>query len=144
VGQFSESADVRSPVEATFAYITDQDRLAEWNDHVQWAEVVGGGPVAVGSKLRQHRRRNRREFDLLFDVTAHDPPRRHVVEGSVFGVDTTMSFTTEPSGAGTRVTMTADVQGRGFRRLLAPVVTSEMRKSTVAALAALGAHLGAP
>jgi carbon monoxide dehydrogenase subunit G len=144
VGRFSESAEVRSPVEATFAYITDQDRLAEWNDHVQWAEVVGGGPVTVGSKLRQHRRRNRREFDLLFEITDHDPPRRHVVEGSVFGVGTTMSFTLQPEGAGTRVTMTADVRGRGLRRLLAPVVTSEMRKSTVTALAALRAHLGAP
>jgi hypothetical protein len=131
-------------VEATFAYITDQDRLAEWNDHVQWAEVVGGGPVEVGSKLRQHRRRNRREFDLVFEVTGHDPPRRHVVEGSVFGVDTAMSFTLQPKGAGTRVTMTADVRGRGPRRLLAPVVTSEMRKSTVAALAALRGRLGAP
>jgi carbon monoxide dehydrogenase subunit G len=55
-----------------------------------------------------------------------------------------MSFTLQPKGAGTRVTMTADVQGRGLRRLLAPVVTGEMRKSTVAALAALRAHLGAP
>ena len=50
----------------------------------------------------------------------------------------------EPSGAGTRVTMTATVEGRGLRRLLAPVVTREMRKSTVAALAALQTHLGAP
>jgi hypothetical protein len=40
--------------------------------------------------------------------------------------------------------MTADVRGRGPRRLLAPVVTSEMRKSTVAALAALRGRLGAP
>jgi hypothetical protein len=144
VGRFSESADVRSPVEATFAHITDQDRLAEWNDHVRWAEVVGGGPVDVGSKLRQHRRRNGREFDLFFEVTAHDPPRRQVVEGSVFGVATVMSFALQPAGAGTRVTMTADVRGRGLRRLLAPVVTGEMRKSTVAALAALRARLGAP
>jgi Polyketide cyclase / dehydrase and lipid transport len=144
VGRFSESADVRSPVEATFAYVTDQDRLTEWNDHVQWAEVVGGGPVDVGSKLRQHRRRNGREFDLFFEVTGHDPPRRHVVEGSVFGVATVMSFALQSTGAGTRVTMTADVRGRGLRRLLAPVVTGEMRRSTVAALAALRAHLGAP
>jgi Polyketide cyclase / dehydrase and lipid transport len=144
LGRFSEAADVRSPVEATFAYVTDQDRLAEWNDHVQWAEVVGGGPVGVGSKLRQHRRRNRREFDLLFQVTCHDPPHRHVVEGSVLGVDTQMGFTLEPKAAGTRVTMTADVHGRGVRRLLAPMVTREMRRSTVAALAALQARLGAP
>lgn len=144
MGRFSESADVRATVEETFAYITDQDRLGEWNDHVQWAEVVHGGRVDVGSKLRQHRKRNKREFDLFFEVTDHDPPRRHVVSGSVFGVGTTMSFTVAPSGAGTRVTMTADVQGRGLRRLLAPVVTSEMRKSTVAALAALQARLGGP
>jgi hypothetical protein len=44
--------------------------------------------VDVGSKLRQHRKRGRREFDLFFEVTGHDPLRRHVVEGSVFGVDT--------------------------------------------------------
>jgi hypothetical protein len=54
----------------------------------------------------------------------------------VFGVETIMSFTLRPEGAGTRVTMAADVRGRGLRRLLAPVVTSEMRKSTVAALRA--------
>lgn len=144
MGRFSASTDVRATVEETFAYITDQDRLGEWNDHVQWAEVVGAGPVGVGSKLRQHRKRGKREFDLYFEVTGHDPPRRHVVEGSVFGVDTTMSFGMEPRRAGTRVTMTARVEGRGLRRLLAPVVTREMRKSTVAALAALQTHLGAP
>jgi hypothetical protein len=144
VGRFSETADVRASVEDTFAYVTDQGRLEEWNDHVQWAEVVGDGPLEVGSKLRQHRRRGRREFDLVFEVTGHDPPRRHVVEGSVFGVDTTMSFTLEPRGTGTRVAMTAAVEGRGLRRFLAPVVTSEMRRSTVAALAALQRHLGAP
>jgi carbon monoxide dehydrogenase subunit G len=144
MGRFSESVNVGATVEETFAYITDQDRLGEWNDHVQRAEVVDGGRVGVGSKLRQHRKRNKREFDLFFEVTAHDPPRRHVVTGSVFGVGTTMSFAVEPSGAGARVTMTASVQGRGLRRLLAPVVTSEMRKSTVAALAAFQTQLGAP
>ena len=143
MGRFSESVDVRSPVEATFAYVTDQDRLAEWNDHVQSAEVVGGGPVEVGSRLRQHRRRNGREFELVFEVTGHDPPCRHVVEGSVFAVGTVVSFTLRPEGTGTRVTMTAEVRGRGLRRPLAAVVTREMRKSTVAALAALRERLGA-
>jgi carbon monoxide dehydrogenase subunit G len=143
VGRFSETADVPATVEETFAYVTDQARLGEWNDHVQWAEVAGDGPVDVGARLRQHRKRGKREFDLVFEVTGHDPPRRHMVEGSVFGVDTTMSFTLEPSGAGTRVTMSATVQGRGLRRLLAPVVTREMRKSTVAALAALQTRLSA-
>jgi hypothetical protein len=111
VGRFTESTDVRATPEETFAYITDMARLAEWNNHVQWAEVVGGEKVDVGSKLRQHRRRNNKEFDLYFEVTANDPPSRHVVAGPVLGVDTTMTFTVAPNGPATRVTMTADVEG---------------------------------
>ena len=65
-------------------------------------------------------------------------------QSRVIGLDTTMSFTVEPSGPGSQVTMMANVTGRGLRRLLAPVVTNEMRKSTVRALAALQQHLGVP
>jgi hypothetical protein len=81
VGRFTESAEVRATAEDTFAYITTRTGWGNENDHVQWAEVVHDGRVDVGSKLRQHRKRGRREFDLFFAVTRHDPPRRHVVEG---------------------------------------------------------------
>jgi carbon monoxide dehydrogenase subunit G len=116
--------------------------VAEWNDHVQHVEVVGDGPIAVGSRLRQHRLRNRREFVLEFEVVAHEPPTRHVVEGTVFGVATTMAFLLEPAEEGTRVTMDAHVRGEGPSRLLAPIVTREMRKSTVTALDDLRRVLG--
>jgi carbon monoxide dehydrogenase subunit G len=143
MGRITEHADVAAGIEKTFAYVTDQSKLADWNAHVQHAEVIGGGPVVPGAQLRQHRRRNNREFDLVFQVAAHEPPRRHVVTGRVFGVDTTMEFALAPRGPGTRVTMDATVTGGGVRRLLAPVVAREMRKSTVRALAALQAQLGA-
>ena len=143
MGRITEHADVAAGIEETFAYVTDQSKLADWNAHVQHAEVIGGGPVVPGAQLRQHRRRNNREFDLVFQVAAHEPPRRHVVEGTVLGVDTTMEFTLAPRDPGTRVTMDATVTGRGLRGLLAPVVTREMRKSTVRALVALQAQLGA-
>jgi hypothetical protein len=67
---------------------------------------------------------------------------RHVVEGPVLGLDTRMAFLIEPRPSGSRVTLAATVSGRGVRRLLAPVVTREMRKSTVAALAAFRTELG--
>lgn len=141
MGRFTEHADVATPPAETFDYVTDQEQVAAWNEHVQSVEVVGGGPVGVGSQLRQHRRRGDREFALTFRVTEHDPPRRHAVEGTVFGLETTMAFDIEPRPAGSRVTMSATVRGRGPRRLLAPVVTREMRKSSVAALEALRRRL---
>jgi uncharacterized protein YndB with AHSA1/START domain len=142
VAKFSEQADVATPIDHTFDYVTDQNAVAEWNDHVQSVDVIGGGQVGIGSKLVQHRRRGDREFDLNFTVIAHEPPHRHIVTGQVFGVDTTMAFTFAEHESGTRVTMTASVIGRGVRRLLAPVVAREMHKSTVSALAALEERLG--
>jgi uncharacterized protein YndB with AHSA1/START domain len=139
---FSEQADVVTPIDQTFDYVTDQDSVAEWNDHVQSVDVIGGGPIGVGSHLVQHRRRGDREFDLNFTVIGHEPPHRHIVTGQVFGVDTTMAFTFAEDDSGTRVTMTASVVGRGVRRLLAPVVAREMHKSTVSAVAALEQRLG--
>jgi hypothetical protein len=143
VGRFSEHADVAVTAPVAFDYVTDQSTLADWNDHVTHAEVIDGGAVRLGSRLRQQRRRDNREFDLTFEVTAHEPPRRHTVKGTVFGVDTTMEFTFEPRDAGTRVTMAATVKGRSLRALLAPLVTREMHKSTVTALQALQRQLGA-
>ncbi len=142
MARFSEHTDVASPVDETFAYVTDQDKVAEWNDHVQCVDVVGGGPVGVGTRLVQHRQRGRRDFDLVFEVTEHQPPTRHTVSGTVFGVDTTMDFAVAGRGNGTRVTMTATVTGKGVRGLLAPIVAREMRRSTVAALAELQQRLG--
>jgi len=114
--QFAESADVAAPMEKAFDYVTDQTRIAEWNEHVESV------------------RRGSRTFDLTFEVREHDRPRRHVVTGTVFGVQTTMTFDFAALGAATRVTMTGDVSGKGWRALLAPVVAREMRKSVVAAL----------
>jgi hypothetical protein len=143
VPQFVEPADVAASVEQAFDYVTDQSKVAEWNEHVERAEVVGGGPVVVGTTLHQYRRRGSKEFVLTFHVSEHDRPRRHVVTGTVFGVDTKMGFDFVPQGTGTRVTMSGDVSGKGVRALLAPVVAKEMRKSVVVGLAELTRRLGA-
>jgi len=137
MGRIRDSVTVRAPRAEAFAFITDQAHVADWNDHVLRAEVVGGGPIEVGAHLRQHRKRNNREFTLDFEVIEHDPPSRHVVSGSVFGVATTITFLIDPAEGGSRITMDADVAGRGVTRLIAPIVTREMRKSIVTSLAQL-------
>jgi hypothetical protein len=144
MARFSDSVTVRAQPAEAFDFITDQAHVADWNDHVQRAEVVGGGPVEVGAHLRQHRKRNNREFALDFEVIEHAPPSRHVVAGSVFGVGTTIAFMIDPAEAGSRVTMDANLPGRGLGVLMAPIVAREMRKSTVAALAQLQHILDGP
>lgn len=61
MGRLSEETVVAALPEAAFAYVTDQSHVADWSDHVPAAEAEGDGPVVV-ARLRQHRRRNNREF----------------------------------------------------------------------------------
>jgi uncharacterized protein YndB with AHSA1/START domain len=139
--RFSESAILAASVEDSFDYMTDQAMLAEWNDHVQSAEVIGGEPVRVGSLLRQHRRRGNKEFDLTFEVIEHDRPHRHTVKGAVFGVETLMTFEFTNQATGTLITQTAEVSGKGLRAPLARAVAKEMRKSVVTGLEQLRSRL---
>ena len=139
--RFSESAILAASIEDSFDYVTDQAKLAEWNDHVQSAEVIGDEPVRVGSVLRQHRRRGNKEFDLTFEVIEHDRPHRHTVKGAVFGVQTLMTFEFTNQATGTLISQTAEVSGKGLRAPLARVVAKEMRKSVVTGLEQLRSRL---
>jgi uncharacterized protein YndB with AHSA1/START domain len=141
--RFSEATVVAASVEDSFDYVTDQAKLAEWNDHVQSAEVLGDEPVRVGSVLRQHRQRGNKQFDLTFEVVDHDRPNRHAVKGTVFGVETLMTFEFAPQETGTLITQTAEVTGNGLRSLLARVVAKEMRKSVLTGLDQLRSRLAA-
>ena len=104
--------------------------------------MLSGDPVGVGSVLRQHRQRGRKEFDLTFEVVEHDRPHRHSVTGTVFGVATLITVEFAPHDGGTLITQTADVTGRGLRSLLARVVAKEMHKSVVTGLHQLRSRLG--
>lgn len=141
---FHESTLVGASAEQAFDYLTDQSKVAEWNEHVRSVDVVGDGPIGPGSVLRQHRRRGEKDFDLTFEVVQHDRPRRHVVTGTVWGIDTTMAFDVAPEAGGTRVTQSAEVRGRGPRALLAPLIAREMRRSVRSGLAELTGRLGRP
>lgn len=142
--RFSETTVVAAGVEDSFDYVTDQTKLTEWNEHVVDAEVLGDGPVGVGTVLRQHRQRGNKEFDLTFEVVEHDRPTLHCVTGTVFGVDTLMRFDFAPHDGGTRITQTAEVTGTGLRSLLARLVAKEMHKSVLTGLDRLRARLGSP
>lgn len=55
-----------------------------------------------------------------------------------------MGFDFAESPSGTRITMTADVSGKGLRALLAPAVARGMRKSVLSGLEDLERRLRPP
>lgn len=97
------------PVDEVFAYLSDPDRLHEWQGTTD-VRVLTDGPVGVGTRIRETREILGRKLTQTVEVTDHDPPRRfslRVVEGPV-KVDGVQEL--EERGGGTRIHVSAEGQ----------------------------------
>ncbi|HVL94451.1 MAG TPA: SRPBCC family protein [Solirubrobacteraceae bacterium] len=130
---FVNEITIQRPPAEVFAFVTDPQRLPEWQPLVVEVEVLGGGPLREGSVVREVRRLRGRRLEQTVEVAAYDPPRRFamkILDGPV-PVDGDLTFS-EAGGGGTRVRLHA--HGSAPRRLrlleplLKPVMAREMRK----------------
>lgn len=128
---FTIETEIARPPAGVFAHATDPALLSTWQANTVSAAVEGGGPVALGARLREvHRGPGGRELPSLVEVTAYEPDRRFalkIVEGAL-PVDADLRFEPLRDGAATRITFRAHGQPTGPLRLLQPVLARTLRK----------------
>ena len=88
------------------------------------------GATRVGTKVTEKRRMGRREMDVAYEVTEHEPPRGFAFRGTGGPVRVVGKGTVEPVGDGSRsrVSIELDFTGHGVGVLLAPLARSQARK----------------
>jgi uncharacterized protein YndB with AHSA1/START domain len=116
------SVGVAAPVDAVFALVTDPARLAEWQDTTVAAEVVGGGPLRDGARIREtHKGPFGRTVDSVVEVARFEVDRRfdlRIVEGPI-RIHGDHSFS--PEGNGTRIDFVAHGELPKPLRLVGPL-----------------------
>ena len=97
---FTVEVDIDRPVHQVFVYSTDPARLPTWQTNTVSSIPEGGGPVGLGTRLREiHRAPGGKQLESLVEVTEYDRDRvfaLHVIEGTP--VDGRMTF--EPTATG--------------------------------------------
>jgi len=111
----------RSP-DDVFAYVTDPNRLPEWQESVVRAES-SQTPARVGTRARVTRRLGRRELTQSAEIADLTPPTRWVVRGLDGPVRGNVSGRIEPldNGMRSRVTIELEFEGHGIGKLLLPL-----------------------
>jgi len=108
-----ETEIARSPADV-FAYVTDPAKLASWQANTVSAVLEGGGPLRVGSRLREvHRGPGGKQLESLVEVSELQRDRLfslRVLEGPL-PVDARISL--EASQAGTRMRFNAHGEPSG-------------------------------
>ena len=122
-----EQIETSLPVEAAFAFVADFANATRWDPGVASSERTTPGPVGLGSRYRLGVRMRGRVSPMDYEVTAYEPNRRVVLEGTGSGVSATDEIRFEALPAGTRIDYIADIRLRGLLGLATPFARGAFR-----------------
>ena len=114
------SVDVNRPPSEVFAYITDADRLPEWQSGAVEAQWLG--EKARGARIREVRKFLGRRMETELEVTEYEPDRRFDLRAVSGPVPFAVTQTLEPRDDGTRLSFVGEGEPGGFFKLAEPVV----------------------
>ncbi len=122
-------------------YTSDPTNAPEWYVNIKSVVWETPPPVAVGSKLSFVAQFLGRRIAYTYEVVELLPPERMVMRTAdgPFPMETT--YTWEPSGDATRMTLRNRGNPSGFSKMTAPLVELAMRRATTKDLARLKALL---
>ena len=105
---FSITTDIAAPAERVWQVMSDTDRWHEWTPSVTSVKRLGGAPFAVGSRavIRQPK------FPpALSKISAIELGRSFTWISIAPGLRVVGHHSVEPTAAGSRVTLSLDLQG---------------------------------
>jgi uncharacterized protein YndB with AHSA1/START domain len=121
------------PPGEVFAYLTDVERIPEWQAEAGIKRVTRSGqePMGIGSRFRMERHAQGRITGIDATMNLWEPPHRFAfdtVDDSRFvgHFDTQLE---EASDGGTDLTWTVDMQPPGMWRLMSPVIRRAIDKA---------------
>lgn len=134
-----ESVFIPKPPQEVFDYVSDPERLPEWDSSILEAHRTDEGPIKVGSTAKGKSKILGRRFEWTTEVAEFEPPRRVVSRGGG-DLNFTVTVTTEPEGDGTRFTTRIEADsglGGVFGKITDPLVQKAQTRTTRANLETL-------
>ena len=136
--RIEEIVEIDRPVEEVFSYVTNSENLPEWSNLVLEVRRETEGDLREGDRFTTAAKFLGRRFETPFEVSAHEPHRRHTdaSRGGPFEQEYTYAFEGNGEG-GTRLTYVAEGEPGGFFRLVGPLLERAGRRQFRADLQSL-------
>jgi uncharacterized protein YndB with AHSA1/START domain len=118
--RFAFSIDIDRPAAEVFDYLTDAERLPEWQSGVLEAHWLG--EPAEGTHVREVRRFLGRRLEIEQEVTAYEPGRRFGLRSVAGPFPLSADMTLAAEGEGTTLTFAGEAEPGGFFKLAETIV----------------------
>lgn len=119
---------ISHPPQKVFDFITTPDNAPKVVQSVKSMVKLTEGPVRVGTRYRETRLMRGKEEQAELEVVAHEPAQNYAVKNVTEGIETVYQYIFHPEANGTRVDLVCEVKAGGLKKLLIPLVVSELKK----------------
>ena len=123
---FTNTVVVDRPISEVYDYLSDLERVPDWNWAIESTQQVTPGPVRVGTRYRQTRTVPRLATETL-EVVGLEPNRSIEIEGTLAGLPAQLQYELEPAGATTVVRNRVRLTVSGALQLAAPILSGRIR-----------------
>jgi carbon monoxide dehydrogenase subunit G len=120
--RFELSVDIDRPVHEVWEYLTDPERVPEWQSSAESSHQVSEGPLGVGARLRDERRFMGRRATSDVEVSEYEPERLFTLHGLSGPVRFTVRHRLSDRDGGTRLDVEAEADPGGIGRFVRPMI----------------------
>lgn len=118
------SIEIRRPVEAVFAFVSNVRHIAEWQGAFKEVQVTPDGPPTVGTKFKGVASFLGVKLEPTGEITALEPNRTFSFKGTSGPLSIAGTFRFEATGEGTRLSSTFQVEPGGLFKVAEPLFAS--------------------
>jgi hypothetical protein len=130
--------DIERPAEVVFGYCSDHTNEIEWNPAMRRVAKITDGPIGVGTRYEMELLPG---HPIIGECVAFNPPASWVVAGSVNGMRSSFSGRVVPVPAGARLGLRMEIETRGLRRAVLPLLRRRMPRNLGRDIAIIKAKL---
>jgi len=117
----------RSPKEV-FDFIANSDNASKIVQSVSSMVKLTEGPVRVGTRYRETRLMNGKEQQAELEIVEFEPTRKYAMQNVTSGIETVYRYNFQPERDGTRIDLVCEVNSKGIKKLMLPLVAAILKK----------------
>jgi carbon monoxide dehydrogenase subunit G len=132
--KIERSIVIGRPIDEVWEFVHDipNDRL--WQTTLVESEQLTEGPMGVGTRVREVRQFLGLRIELAWEVTEFEPKTTSAIKGVSGPIPLSGRYRLEPVDAGTRFTVSGELDAHGLFKLAEPVFARMTRRELEANL----------
>jgi hypothetical protein len=132
--KIERSIAIDRPVDEVWEFVHDPTKDALWQTTLTESEQLTDGPMGVGTRVREVRHFLGLRLELAWEVTAYEPTRKSAIKAVSGPIPFAGGYSLEPLDAGTRFTVSGELDAHGLFKLAEPVFARMTRRELEANL----------